>query len=214
MFNPLISQAHILEIKAFVFLRVVFKPGMMSALFDNNDAHRFQNYVVDPRLFLDVIKELYERMQEEACCFARIKLLDAYLLGKLKWKTLPKSIYTAVTSTACMRGGGPVSVESVAREIGLSRQHLNRVTKQRLGYSAKQMLKVFRFNRTVIRFHSSPVTSLSQTAAELGYVDQSHMTHEFKLYSASTPRAYLRKLSKQLVFGPVQEFGQSGIVLE
>lgn len=213
VFSPLDVPAHIQQLGRFAFLRVVFKPGMMSTLFDRVSLSSFKNQVLDPRLHLDRgMASLYERMQASERGLPRVRLLDDYLLDKLRWKSIPTSLLGEVTAELARQSCRRVTVESVADHLGISRQHLSRVSKRQLGFSAHQMLRVLRYNRTIVHFHTTQLYSLAQSAACLGYADQAHMTHEFRRCTETTPGAYLRKLATHVVYGQVAEFSGSGML--
>lgn len=76
------------------------------------------------------------------------------------------------------------STSSVARELGWSRQHLRRVFQAHVGLSPKQFACVARMQQSLIFMQND--VSLAQTAADLGYADQSHLARELKLLTGAT----------------------------
>lgn len=82
-------------------------------------------------------------------------------------------------------------VEEVARELGMSERSLQRLVEQRIGLSPKWLVQRRRLHDAVEALKSGTV-ALAQVAAELGYTDQAHFTHDFRAVTGMTPGEYLR----------------------
>jgi len=87
---------------------------------------------------------------------------------------------------AIIRSGGRDSIESVAAEAGVSRQHLARAFAHHVGVSPKTFARVIRFRRLLdlARRGSHDWTDL---ALDLGYFDQSHLIADFREFAGETP---------------------------
>lgn len=99
----------------------------------------------------------------------------------------------------------PITSSTLAHELGLSQQHLNRLMNQQFGYSSKQFLKVHRFRACLNHMNHSPHENLSQIALEAGYFDQAHFSHEFKTMSGVSPGQYRKKLQADAFIKQTQE---------
>ena len=75
----------------------------------------------------------------------------------------------------------------LADEIGWSRSHLVDRFRREVGLTPKRFARVVRFRSAVDRLGHAP---LATVAAECGYADQSHLTHEFRELAGATPSAY------------------------
>lgn len=82
-------------------------------------------------------------------------------------------------------------VEEVAREVGLSERTLQRLVEQRIGLSPKWLLQRRRLHDAVEALKAGRGT-LADLAADLGYADQAHFTHDFRTVTGMTPGEYLR----------------------
>jgi AraC-like DNA-binding protein len=98
---------------------------------------------------------------------------------------------------AIMRSGGRRSIDAIAADIGISRQHLARAFAYHVGVSPKTFARVMRFRRALAlcvgRLHPADRLKPLRTpdwgglAAELGYFDQSHLIAEFREFAGTTP---------------------------
>ena len=78
-------------------------------------------------------------------------------------------------------------IASLADEIGWSRGYLVERFRREVGLSPKRFARVTRFRSAIDRLGRAP---LATVAAQCGYADQSHLTHEFRELAGVTPRVY------------------------
>jgi AraC-like DNA-binding protein len=76
--------------------------------------------------------------------------------------------------------GGNLRIESLAAEIGWSRRHLAEQFRAETGLAPKAAARVIRFERACDRLRAPDRPSLARVAAETGYVDQSHLSRDFR----------------------------------
>jgi AraC-like DNA-binding protein len=84
--------------------------------------------------------------------------------------------------------GEDVTLNRLAEIADLSAYYLSRVFKAEVGISLKQYQAQVRIDRAKTLI--SKGTSLQQVASDTGFVDQSHMTHQFKRFVQTTPGQY------------------------
>lgn len=84
-----------------------------------------------------------------------------------------------------------LTVETLAREVGLSAAHFARAFKETLGQAPHQFLLSLRLERAR-RLLEMPGAELSRIALGAGFADQSHLTRLFKRQYGITPGALLR----------------------
>ncbi len=84
-----------------------------------------------------------------------------------------------------------ISLEYVAKKVGLSRFHFIRQFKRYTGVSPHQ----FRIQRRIEAAKKLIRTGVafSQVALETGFADQSHFTNKFRQYTGATPSQYARR---------------------
>ena len=85
-------------------------------------------------------------------------------------------------------------VDELARELGRTERSLQRLVEQRLGISPKWLLQRRRLHDAVEALKSGR-TGLADMAADLGYTDQAHFTHDFRTVTGLTPGEYLKDQS-------------------
>jgi AraC-like DNA-binding protein len=84
-----------------------------------------------------------------------------------------------------------VRVGEMARGLGTSERSLQRLVEQRLGLSPKWLVQRRRLHDAVEALKTG-TSSLADMAADLGYTDQAHFTHDFRTVTGMTPGEYLR----------------------
>jgi AraC-like DNA-binding protein len=82
-------------------------------------------------------------------------------------------------------------VDEVAAELGMTERTLQRLVEQRIGLTPKWLLQRRRLHDAVEALKAGG-SSLADMAADLGYTDQAHFTHDFRTVTGMTPGEYLR----------------------
>jgi AraC-like DNA-binding protein len=86
--------------------------------------------------------------------------------------------------------GGSLRIDDVAREIGISRQHLARQFAHHVGITPKAFARVLRFRRVLDAIAERVDVDWADAAAEHGYYDQSHLIADFRELAGTTPDAF------------------------
>jgi len=119
---------------------------------------------------------------------ARVDRLEAALLERLaRDDSHVVGIDAAGLASRVLSCDGRVSVESLADAAGVSRQHLTRVFRDRVGLAPKTYCSLARFQSGLVYAGRGDV-DWAQAAAAMGYADQSHMISEFRRFSSLTPQ--------------------------
>jgi AraC-like DNA-binding protein len=134
-------------------------------------------------------QELADRIAACSGTEAWPKVLDAVLTGWFVDDRYPEAVDAAWRSFAS--SDGCASVTAVASDVGIGRRHLGHVIRSELGLTPKTLARLMRFSRTRLRLRSGTFGTLADTAAACGYVDQSHLTNEWKGFAGCTPGAWL-----------------------
>ena len=88
---------------------------------------------------------------------------------------------------------GTVRIREVADRFGQSPRQFERVFLETVGIPAKTFAKIMRFQFTAHRLVTAGNPILAEIAADLDYVDQSHMNRDFKCLAGITPAQFARK---------------------
>jgi transcriptional regulator GlxA family with amidase domain len=90
--------------------------------------------------------------------------------------------------------GGAVRIDALAGSLGVSRQHLGALFRERVGLSAKTFAMVCRFRRAGDALaHAGAHVDWTRLANDGGYYDQAHLIHDFRLFADATPQAIARR---------------------
>jgi AraC-like DNA-binding protein len=76
--------------------------------------------------------------------------------------------------------GGNLRIAELAAEVGWSRRHLAGRFREETGLAPKAAARVIRFELACDRLRSAARPSLARVAADLGYVDQAHLSRDFR----------------------------------
>jgi AraC-like DNA-binding protein len=119
----------------------------------------------------------------------RIQRLEALLLARLGigrdgGRTLRVDTLAARAIQRCGRD----TVERMAHEAGVSRQHLSRAFRERIGVGPKLYSRLARFQAGLVYAGAGPEVDWAEAAVDLGYADQSHMIADFRQFSSLTPQ--------------------------
>jgi len=119
---------------------------------------------------------------------ARVDRLECALLEQLAGdRSRLVGIDVAGLARLVLDSAGRVTVESLAAAAGVSRQHLARVFRDRIGLAPKTYCSLVRFQSGLV-YAGRDGVDWAQAAAALGYADQSHMIAEFRRFSSLTPQ--------------------------
>jgi len=139
----------------------------------------------------------------------RIGRIEALLLNRLSTRKARTSTVNVERLAAwVLQQRGRTTVEGMARAGGVSRQHLTREFRDRLGITPKLYCRLARF-QSGLAYAGHRRVDWAQAAAGMGYADQSHMIAEFRQFGGLTPH----ELASQDWFHPFIERAAGGTAL-
>jgi AraC-like DNA-binding protein len=92
---------------------------------------------------------------------------------------------------------GNVAIETVAKRIGVSRRHLERQFRDRVGLGAKQIARIARVHAALEMLQQDVEISGAEIAMACGYSDQAHLIRECQELAGQTPQR-LRSTERSL----------------
>jgi AraC-like DNA-binding protein len=175
------------------FLAARFRPGGAQPLF-GFAMSELTDITVDLESIWPDAREWGERLREARTTPDRLRLLERLLLSRLD-RTAAPDPRVAEAVARIEDSFGAISVESLSREIGLSRQHMTRLFERHVGVSVKFFARVVRF-QSIRRRLSQPECqskrpSWAEVALDFGFFDQAHLGLDFKSLAGLTPKSYL-----------------------
>ncbi len=174
-------------------IAVVLHPGAAGALL-GLPAKLLSNARVD---VVDIFgpdgARLNERIADAPSAEERFSLIEAFLVKRCTdpAATIDPVVHGAVQRIS--RSGGVVTIDEVARQIGISRRHLERKFAHSVGVPPKVFAKMLRFQRALALKQQDERISLTELAYAAGYADQAHFIHDFKSMTGLPPRAYFKR---------------------
>ena len=123
----------------------------------------------------------------------RMAILQDYLLLRLHAGPPLRAPGVAQHAIAAIESAhGLLRVDGLARQLGVSRQHLALQFRQQVGISPKLFARICRFRAASHGLkHLAGQPDWAQLALQYGYFDQSHLIHDFQDFARSSPDAWL-----------------------
>lgn len=141
---------------------------------------------------------LWERERPER---QRLALIEAYLLQRLHVAQAGSSAALQAEQhaaglirhalTALEHSDGNLRIDDLAARLGVSRQHLAALFRQRVGLTPKMYARICRFRRATAALRHSTTPDWSELALACGYFDQSHLIHDFQQFAGTAPQRFL-----------------------
>jgi AraC-like DNA-binding protein len=100
---------------------------------------------------------------------------------------------------------GNISIDHVARAVGITPRHLERKFRNEVGLGAKQIARIARIEHVLRLMAAEPVLSGAEIAARCGYSDQAHLIRECKALTGQTPARLMT--SERSLAGLMREAG-------
>jgi len=126
---------------------------------------------------------LADRLASARSWTERCEIVEAALTARVAGSTVPSPQLTA--SWRAITAGQ--AVQTVADEVGWSRQHLHRQFTREFGHTPKVVHRLIRFGRAAELLGSA---SLADVATRCGYYDQAHLSREFSAFAGCSPQRF------------------------
>jgi AraC-like DNA-binding protein len=120
---------------------------------------------------------------------AMLDAVEAQLLTGLRLDT--PGLTRAEAAVAALAANPTRPIADIADAIGVSHGHLDREFTRIVGLSPRRLARLLRMERLLAGLDVDGTVPWADLAAELGWVDQSHLIRDFRRHTGSTPTAYL-----------------------
>lgn len=168
---------------------VVFHPGGAHAL-TGEDARTLTARDIDlVDLFGSAAGLLREQLLETGRARDRLRTLAQWLRQRMQVGALHPAVNHAVRTLA--RQPQVHRIALLARDTGLSERRLGVLFQRQVGMRPKHYARLLRFRAVVTQAQSQASVNWSHVAADCGYCDQAHLTHEFAHFAGLTPTAFM-----------------------
>lgn len=169
------------------YLGVRFRPGQGRHFLRATAAELTDTHEAAAGLLALDLQDVPQRLADGDAVFSR---LDALLAQHLHLHA-PVSTALDAAIRAIERSHGVLPVTTAAALQGKSLRQFERDFRETVGVAPKLFGRIQRFQqaRALLSRRWSP----AEIAADLGYTDQSHMSHEFRRFAGCTPAAHARR---------------------
>jgi len=187
-----VSKADLASVERSAMIGVYFR-GARLPFFISTPADEFTDRMV---ALDDVWGPAASQLPAQLAVMQESERVDALEFALLRRIGTPKeacSINMPRLTQAVVQRRGRVSVDGLATEAGVSRQHLARLFRTHVGVSPKLYCRLARFQSGLAFATRGETVEWAQAALDLGYADQSHMIGEFREFSGLTPEVLAAK---------------------
>jgi AraC-like DNA-binding protein len=119
-----------------------------------------------------------------------IRVVSRFLVDRMPERPDPRYGRLLAVVRAMLEDRSITRVDQVAARFGLSPKTLQRWFQDFVGLGPKALIRRYRLHDAADRLAEDPGADLARLAAELGWSDQAHFTHDFKDVIGSPPAEY------------------------
>jgi AraC-like DNA-binding protein len=134
----------------------------------------------------DEVERTAELVTSARDAAARVRGVERFLLRRLRSDRPDPLVAQALL--AIRSDPASVRVGALARELGVSRDRLEKRFRASVGSSPKQLASILRLYQAVRSYRTG--ANLSELSARAGYFDQSHFNREFRAAIGQSPQQF------------------------
>lgn len=134
-------------------------------------------------------RSMRQRLLDAQEPMATLRAVEQELVSRL---TPPLLVHPAIAHALAdpVQGWGFTRISNVQRRTGYSPKHFISLFRDAVGLTPKHFYRVKRFTAALQTIAGGAGSNLAETAASLGYADQSHLIREFRAFAGITPTQY------------------------
>ena len=142
--------------------------------------------------------ELRERLCVAKTPAERLNLFEKALVAHLL-RPLERHYAVRFALDTFGRAASGLAIRDVARDAGLSQRRFIQLFAREVGMPPKLFCRVGRFRHALETVRRTAAPEWGRVAADCGYYDQSHLIHDFRLFSNLSPTEYVRQRSECVI---------------
>ncbi len=167
---------------------VVFRPAGAWVLTREDQTHLVHQDVALEDLFGSSARRLREQLLHTIRGVDRIAILESWLVHRVTPRSPDACVLHALDRLR--KSPNVCSIAHIVKDTGLSAYTFNRRFRAQVGMGPKQYSRLMRFLAVVDDAFDQRRIDWASVAADNGYADQSHLTHEFRAFAGMTPGTY------------------------
>ncbi|MBN9691023.1 MAG: helix-turn-helix transcriptional regulator [Verrucomicrobia bacterium] len=150
------------------------------------------------------LSALRDRLRDGATSAAKFAILEAFLLQR--WAA-GRAGHPSVAHALERFRKSPhsVTVDAVAREVGVSHKHFIARFEAEVGVTPKRFCRIRRFQGVLAAIGRKASVDWADLACACGYYDQAHFIQEFRAFSGINPSTYLRERGEYVGYVPFRK---------
>ncbi len=169
------------------YFGIWFYPGSFRLFFDL-DVSDMRDQLLDGSILVgNGIGELHDRIYSQSRFRDRATVCDQWLLKQNQPQSTPQLEFAL---DLIYRSRGGIRIGQLAKDVGYSSRHLNRLFQHHVGFGPKVFAQAIRVQHACRSLFQSASKTVD-IAMDLGFVDQSHLINEFRKRLLSTPQAFM-----------------------
>jgi len=177
------------------YFGVRFYSGALRHLFNLDLSEITEQFVDNKYIPCRAFSNLHHAIYQQIHYFQRVSICENWLLQHYQ-PQLKNSFDLALS--LIYQSNGNVGIDQLAKNIGWSSRHLNRLFRFHTGLSTKSFSNIIRLQNVCQQLYLTPSGSLLDSALELGYFDQSHLIKDFRKHLLSNPSTFINRFMSDL----------------
>jgi AraC-like DNA-binding protein len=135
------------------------------------------------------VSGLEQRLANTSNFGERIRVATSFLIRRVMSRSAPPDA-VARAANRVLFDRGALRISEVAASAGLSVRQFERRFCEQVGVGPKRYARIVRFHSALEAKRTSEKRTWTDIAYELGYYDQMHMVHDFRIFSGENPTSF------------------------
>lgn len=174
-------------------------PAACARVLGSNPSNFQKQNAYEAKEFSHLTENLLEKL--DACRdFAEAVAVYEKRLGELDFKPEDFDEKIAEAIRIIEENSGEIKIAELAEAVNLSLRQFERRFKNSSGLTPKQYARARRLRATAVSLVENENLNWANRAAEMGFTDQAHLTHEFVSVTGRSPNSFAEKV-KQIEHG-------------
>lgn len=178
-----------------VYWGMRFSPAACAKILRINPSEIQSQPLIESKNFLHITHGLLEKLIHCRNFEEAIKIYEAQI-NSLQITRAETDEKIAEAVKIIEENLGEMRVSDIAEAVHLSTRQLQRRFKKSAGLSPKQYARARRIRATAISLVEKSEMNWASRAAEMGFADQAHLTHEFSMLTGRSPNSFAEKVKR------------------
>ncbi len=174
-----------------------FFPEGISHIFGIPPSEFTSTYEDSTDVFGKVMADFCEQIRTTIAVKDQLALADRFLLKQYE-KNGKDFDYVQLAAEYIRTENGMLDQEQLMTHVPISTRQLQRAFKDQFGITAKEYMRLARMN-AIQKYMHCPDVNFLDLAYDHGFADQAHFIREFRHYTGSAPRQFMKDRKRFIV---------------